>query len=188
MASYAELPQEEKLLPFATNIETNIERPRKWFTILLLKTIICLFAIWGVLDISKAATTSILHSPSALRPVLKDGYVRHPTAPQRSCRCGNTIAEALANDCKYDSHATAWLPPHCRDDELLEEWERSGRGPNGTWEYFADQSREHPLTVDEVAMLPLTDGFFWMTQEWHVMVSGPWALLMSLLFCVLTMC
>lgn len=201
MAIYSELPQEERFVPLEPDVVGSSERPWKRFAILCSKVTICLLAVWGIFDIANTSIVAIsktrtaetmaeiasltipssatqIESIAASRPVLENGYVKRPS--KSSCRCGSTISEALANDCKYDSHATAWLPPHCRDDELLEEWERSGRGPNGAWEYFAYPSRNQSLTVEEVSMLADTGGSFWMTHEWHIMVSSPYLFLLSL--------
>jgi len=86
-----------------------------------------------------------------------------------SCDCGANTREALSLGCKYDSLAAAWLPPHCRDDELTAEFERSGDGPNGTWTYWADTAHTQPLTLDEVALLADTpERRFHMSNHWHV--------------------
>ena len=87
----------------------------------------------------------------------------------RSCDCGANIAEALALGCKYDSLAAAWLPEHCRDDDLTAEFERSGTGPNGTWEYWADTKHTQPMSLEEIAALADHPGQkFHMDNEWHV--------------------
>ncbi|MCJ1478248.1 hypothetical protein MMC13_006925 [Lambiella insularis] len=84
-----------------------------------------------------------------------------------SCNCGTSLHDALAMNCQYDTLASAWLPPHCRDDELTALFDRAGPGPNGAWAYYADQNGTQPLTVDEVARLPLGTNR-WSTFEWHV--------------------
>ncbi|KAG5979806.1 hypothetical protein E4U55_004743 [Claviceps digitariae] len=86
-----------------------------------------------------------------------------------SCSCGNSTAQALALNCKYDSLAAAWLPPHCRDDELTAEFERSGPGKNGQWTYWRDQARTQEIRLDELAMMGDDPHFrFYMTGRWHV--------------------
>jgi hypothetical protein len=69
------------------------------------------------------------------------------------CDCGNSIEEAKAKGCRYDSLAVSWLPPLCRDDKLLDEFERAGPGPQGAWLYYADSEATKPMTLDEVASL-----------------------------------
>jgi hypothetical protein len=87
----------------------------------------------------------------------------------RSCDCGANTTEALALGCKYDSLAAAWLPEHCRDDELTAEFERSGDGPNGTWQYWADTKHTQPMSLEEVgALADHPDQLFHMDNEWHV--------------------
>lgn len=86
-----------------------------------------------------------------------------------SCDCGGNTKEAKALGCKYDSLAAAWLPEHCRDDELTAEFERSGDGPNGTWLYWADTKHTQVLTLDEVAVMADQPGMkFHMSNHWHV--------------------
>lgn len=90
------------------------------------------------------------------------------SAPPTSCDCGANTTQALSLNCKYDSLAAAWLPPHCRDDALTAEFERSGDGPNGEWQYWADTKHTQLLTLDEVAALADQPGAkFHMSNHWH---------------------
>ncbi|KAI1503459.1 hypothetical protein F5X99DRAFT_407041 [Biscogniauxia marginata] len=63
----------------------------------------------------------------------------------RSCNCDETVEEARANGCIYDSLAAAWLPPHCRSAVITEDFESVG--PNepdkwgNTWSYWADKNK-----------------------------------------------
>jgi hypothetical protein len=132
----------------------------------------------------KAHDESVHNTPhevvhdSAQKPILHDdGYVTYPD--HKSCSCGASVEEAMAMGCKYDSHALAWLPVHCRDDELTEEFEHLGPGPDGRWELYSDPDGQHPLNMTEISMVPGTK--FYMTLEWHNMVSSmSWSLLASL--------
>lgn len=45
----------------------------------------------------------------------------------RSCSCGTSIAEALSKKCVFDPLVPGWVPPHCRDDELTEEFRHQVR-------------------------------------------------------------
>ncbi|KAJ9191080.1 hypothetical protein DTO164E3_8996 [Paecilomyces variotii] len=85
-----------------------------------------------------------------------------------SCNCGDTIVEALSNNCKYDSIAAAWLPPACRNDDLIAKFEKSGPNPDGSWPYYADKNKTKTMTLHEVAMLPETGGHFFTTHHWHL--------------------
>lgn len=85
-----------------------------------------------------------------------------------SCNCGESVAEARANGCKYDSISAAWLPPYCRDDALAEEFNHAGPGPNGEWEYYTDINKTRRLSLEEISLLADNGGFFYMTQQWHV--------------------
>lgn len=74
--------------------------------------------------------------------------------PIRSnCDCGNSTVEALSLGCKYDSLAAAWLPEHCRDEELTVEFETMGPGPNGRWIYWADSDHAQEVNLEEIAAM-----------------------------------
>ncbi|KAF5866550.1 hypothetical protein ETB97_011435 [Aspergillus alliaceus] len=90
---------------------------------------------------------------------------------QKDCNCGNSIKEALTKGCKYDPMATSWLPPICRDDELIEEFNHAGPGPDGAWAYYKDQNGTQTMTLEEVGQLAEKTGdeaAFWTTHEWHL--------------------
>ncbi|KAB8077225.1 hypothetical protein BDV29DRAFT_153942 [Aspergillus leporis] len=85
-----------------------------------------------------------------------------------SCNCGDTIEEAIANNCKYDSFAAAWLPPACRNDDLLQQFEQAGPNADGSWQYFADKNKTQVLSLEQVSMLPKTGSHFFTTHQWHL--------------------
>ncbi|KAI0841258.1 hypothetical protein F5Y06DRAFT_261012 [Hypoxylon sp. FL0890] len=96
-------------------------------------------------------------------------YIRKAAMPP--CYCGTSTVEALALNCKYDSLATSWLPPHCRDDELTRLFEHAGPGPNGEWLYHAfNTSGSRLYTLEEMAYLadkPDPERQAWSTIDWH---------------------
>ncbi|KAH8203021.1 hypothetical protein TruAng_002855 [Truncatella angustata] len=91
-----------------------------------------------------------------------------PSLP--GCNCGNSVAQALQLNCRYDTLAAAWLPDHCRDDELTELFNHSGDGPNGSWTYWADFEHTQELSVGQLgALADLPEGgVFYMTHRWHL--------------------
>jgi hypothetical protein len=89
------------------------------------------------------------------------------TDPQ-ICDCGASTHEALSLNCQFVEMSAAWLPPRCIDASLSAEFDRSGPGPDGTWPYYSDASRQHPLTVSQVSLLADTQQLFYSTWEWHV--------------------
>ncbi|KAF6826238.1 hypothetical protein CPLU01_09777 [Colletotrichum plurivorum] len=101
-----------------------------------------------------------------------------PRDHSSSCNCGDTIEEALANGCAYDSLAAAWLPPHCRSAALTAEFE--SLGPNepdesgNTWGYWHDRNQTRPMSLAEVSQLPeeARQGHharFFSTHQWHIL-------------------
>ena len=93
------------------------------------------------------------------------------TAKPVICNCGSSISEAKSKDCKFDSLATAWLPPACRDDELTTEFERSGPLAEGSWPYYRDLRKTHLLSVEDLANMADNDSggrTYYMTTEWFV--------------------
>lgn len=85
-----------------------------------------------------------------------------------SCSCGTSHAEALSRGCKFDGIAAAFLPAHCRDDELLEEFDRSGENPDGSWNYWRDPKMQHRLNLSELGELADQQEPFYASQMWHV--------------------
>ena len=130
------------------------------------KILTCLFATWGVLSLFLSVYQAIFLLPP---PSTRDVY-RPETLPPRTnlCECGQTAEEALTLNCIYDSLSTAWLPPHCRDDELTAEFDRSGPGVDGKWTYFADENGTVPLSKVDLAALGPAGGAFWTSRDWHV--------------------
>jgi hypothetical protein len=102
------------------------------------------------------------HSP----PTVVNGTQR--ATPPR-CICGRNVTDAIARGCKYDSLAAAWLPDHCRDDELTEEFERAGPGPNGRWTYYSDANHTIEMDIEKIALMGGKPEFrFYMSRHWHV--------------------
>lgn len=62
--------------------------------------------------------------------------------------------------------AAGWLPKHCRDDELEEQFDRAG--PGGGWPYFADKNGTELLTKSELGSLADSGQEFYTTMEWHI--------------------
>lgn len=84
------------------------------------------------------------------------------------CYCGHSIAEAKSLGCNYDPLAITWTPPECTDEELTEEFNHAGPGPNGSWSYYADRNGTMPLTEHEVSMLSDTNKYFYADHRWHL--------------------
>ena len=107
------------------------------------------------------------HSEQLQHPELKETHANEPKNGQ--CDCGNSTAEAISLGCKYDSLAAAWLPEHCRDDDLTAEFETVGPGPNGSWIYWADSNHTEVVSVEEIAaMADNSSARFHMSYDWHV--------------------
>ena len=87
------------------------------------------------------------------------------------CKCGSSISEAKSKDCKFDSLATSWLPPPCRDDELTAEFERSGPLEGGAWPYYKDLRKTHLLSLEDLANMADNgsgDRTYYTTTEWSI--------------------
>lgn len=98
-------------------------------------------------------------------------FSHHVSKKPLDCNCGSSIEVAIRNGCRYDSMSTSWLPPHCRDDELLDEFERSGPLPGGGWPYYADTDGNVTVPFAEVVALAEKDGnnnTVWGIHGWHV--------------------
>ncbi|KAL4908814.1 hypothetical protein BDW74DRAFT_145369 [Aspergillus multicolor] len=121
-------------------------------------------ALWGLGSIP-------IQLSHLIRPLPPSPDVYRPqTLPTdlNLCDCGSTIDEAMARKCVYDSLATAWLPPHCRDDALTAEFDRSGPEPDGSWPYFADANGTIPIGKAQIALLGDGQRTFWSLRDWHI--------------------
>ncbi|KAL9124669.1 MAG: hypothetical protein Q9217_006026 [Psora testacea] len=85
-----------------------------------------------------------------------------------SCSCGNSIEEAKSLSCKYDTLASAWLPPACRDEELTAQFDRAGPEPDGSWIYYTDLNKSNTYSIEEVAALADRPIYYYNTKEWHI--------------------
>ncbi|KUJ15247.1 uncharacterized protein LY89DRAFT_564653, partial [Mollisia scopiformis] len=85
------------------------------------------------------------------------------------CYCGKSVEEAKSLGCKYVTMSAAYLPPHCRDDELDEEFSRLGHKPDGSWTYHSDFERNHETDVADIATWAGSEKRFYTSWEWHVM-------------------
>jgi hypothetical protein len=118
----------------------------QWFG----KTVLVFYALYGLLSMS----VQIHDSLQRIKPT--------------TCDCGSSVAEAISLGCKYDSLAAAWLPGHCRDDELTAEFETKGPGPNGSWIYWADRDHKIEVSLEEIAAMGDDPSqHFRMSWEWH---------------------
>ncbi|PYI00225.1 hypothetical protein BO78DRAFT_381427 [Aspergillus sclerotiicarbonarius CBS 121057] len=163
LASPTDAPEDEALLsqPQSTPqslLKRTINHLQSTSTpLLLLKILTVLLALWGLINLATILFLTVHPHPSP-----------NPPSPE-ACYCGTSTTEALALNCKFDSLAAAWLPPHCRDDELTAEFDHAGPGPNGTWTYYADDYHTIPMSIEEVALLADNQSArVQMTREWHV--------------------
>ncbi|MCJ1486015.1 hypothetical protein MMC06_006191, partial [Schaereria dolodes] len=90
------------------------------------------------------------------------------TITRTSCSCGNSIEEAKSLHCEYDTLASAWLPPACRDKELTAEFDRAGGEADGSWIYYTDFNKSSTYSIDEVAALADKQIYYYNTKEWHI--------------------
>jgi hypothetical protein len=111
----------------------------------------------------------VLHHQVYPSPQIQDVY-RASTLPENlnHCDCGPDLETAEARGCIYDSLATAWLPPHCRDDELTAKFDCAGPGVDGAWPYFADPNGTVPINKHQISLLGFTNGTFWSSRDWHI--------------------
>ncbi|KAI1374712.1 hypothetical protein F4677DRAFT_424524 [Hypoxylon crocopeplum] len=150
-------------------------RPRQWLlswrSVMMFKDVILLcLAIPGLLAMFNAGSVRVgdaMVTQSHQQASQAQYPDREPT--RKSCKCGDTVAEAIENKCRFDSMALAWLPDHCRDDELTREFDRSGDGPNGEWTYWRDREGTKEISTEEISQNAGNETFrVYMTSEWHV--------------------
>ena len=153
------LPDEERLSTQSDDTLTQLPKPKPRplyrFGILLTKVLPHICVLWAFVFLANWSYHTV-----------------HPPVPtHRSCSCGGTtVAEAKRQGCKFTPLAIAWLPPHCIDEDLANEFDRAGPKPQG-WEYWRDLNATIPMTVKEVGELADYEGedaVFYTTVEWHI--------------------
>ncbi|KAL7621505.1 hypothetical protein AAE478_008829 [Parahypoxylon ruwenzoriense] len=134
----------------------------RYITSICGRIVLVLLSAWGVVSLFISAADYIAksHNPSE--------RFAAPTYP--SCSCGGTtVAEAKRRGCIFTPLAIAWLPSHCVDIELANDFDKQGPGPNGEWDYWSDINMTRRLTREEVGNLADYGGVFYATQDWHLM-------------------
>jgi len=121
------------------------------YLIFLMKGMLIIFAFWGICGLRQSAISLAAHKPV-------------------SCSCGGTtVAEAISRGCVFTPLALAWLPPHCLDMELSNDFDKLGPLPGGEWPYWADRNGTTRISREEMGLLADVNGAFYTTQEWHIM-------------------
>lgn len=153
--------QQEELLPTTPSQlhQSGAKRKRTsalprtaFYSIVLLKGCVLVLAIYGFVNL-------VLSVEVAFRQTKHDNW----------CDCGESISEAISKGCKFDHLAGAWLPAHCRDDELSAEFNKAGPGPDGQWQYWLDKNGSLPVHPDEIGLVATTESdVVWTTTDWHV--------------------
>lgn len=138
-------------------------RSRRWLDILLV-TLPTILIILLVADIGIQLTalrrpvleTSLApyHKPVSSYPEPPHNLLTRISQDQKAssasaCYCGKTVAEAKSLGCKFESLSFCWLPEHCRDDELIERFDKES--PPGGWVYWRDAEFQHPVSIEEIA-------------------------------------
>ncbi|KAG8166433.1 hypothetical protein KVR01_002122 [Diaporthe batatas] len=78
----------------------------------------------------------------------------------------------MANGCKYDHLAVDYLPPHCIDDEVVDQFIHAGPGPDGLWDYYYDvedayYGRNAFYDLETVEALARNGTKYYCSPEWH---------------------
>ncbi|KAG6039349.1 hypothetical protein E4U41_002849 [Claviceps citrina] len=165
------MDEEEQFLPEATpSTERTTNRKRRWLTRTTWTPPLSTCKDVVLMALAALGLVSLMYSQAVCHGRPGDAAAATAAAARTtSCSCGNSTAQARALGCKYDSLAAAWLPPHCRDDELTAEFDRSGPGKDGAWTYWRDRERTREISLAELAEMGDDRSFrFYMTGRWHV--------------------
>ncbi|KAK8098874.1 uncharacterized protein PG998_012115 [Apiospora kogelbergensis] len=143
------------------SVKRYFESPKK--TLLLVT--VTILATWGLIDILSRVSNRGHDLISSNEPNI-----------DIPCWCGSSDEEAAALGCIYDHIAVDWLPTHCHDADLVDEFDASGPAPpNGTWPYYRATSHgimgpqlallDEAITIDSLAR---GGEDYFATVEWHV--------------------
>ena len=103
-----------------TKTSTKTKRVHRYAS-LFGTVIVYSLALWGLVSILQRAFEAYSH---------RHYHEVFPTynLQLEGCDCGKSVAEAVSLGCKFDALSMAWLPEHCRDDELTAEFDTTGKG------------------------------------------------------------
>jgi hypothetical protein len=141
-------PEDEPDFPIKTSSRTGTGTK---IVVFLLTALLTCLALMGAIDLVHRITNS--KSPRSKLP----------------CYCGSSVEEAQSLGCKYVPMASAYLPPHCRDDFLDAEFNRLGHNADGSWTYYADYARTTTTNLRTIATFGGSSIRFYNDWEWHVM-------------------
>ncbi|KAI1417351.1 hypothetical protein F5Y13DRAFT_177208 [Hypoxylon sp. FL1857] len=154
----SDLESEETLLgEHNKNIPLRSNKPSTLHRIAVIggRITLILLSVWGIFSLYE---TTAYYVAQSRNPSEKFAAPLYP-----SCSCGGTtVAEAKQRGCIFTPLAIAWLPPHCVDMELSNEFDKQGPGPNGEWDYWSDINMTRRLTRDEVGDLADHNGVMLM--------------------------
>lgn len=153
----------------AEPLQPKLTASDKWYSgspkTTLLFAIVTILATWGLVDI----LSHVSNRANGLFPSIEPNI-------DPPCWCGSSDEEAVALGCIYDHIAVDWLPTHCHDADLVDEFDASGPAPpNGTWPYYRVTS--HGIMGPQFAPLDETTTIdtlaregenYFATVEWHV--------------------
>ena len=96
----------------------------------------------------------------------------HPSWQDRSCNCGTSAGEAVANGCRFDPYSMTWLPDHCWDEGLVRIFETLKQQQHHDFSLYSFTSPPRLLAVDQVAQLAgdpwnITSNRIKTSESWH---------------------
>ncbi|KAJ5593236.1 hypothetical protein N7537_010140 [Penicillium hordei] len=144
----ADIVDSDENLPSSSRVRRSI-----WLFLLgyVWKTALLAMAIVGCINTLRLAWPQINHNNSSI-----------------SCWWGESLTEAMSLNCRFDSILVSWLPARCRDDELAEQCDHAGPGPDGSWTFYADENKTQTLDRSGIAALAGSTTQFYASHEWHV--------------------
>jgi hypothetical protein len=104
--------------------------------------------LWATLTGLLAAFAVVLSSISLSRtlPTMYGSFHRGSSSPNTTwLSCGHNVTAARAAGCKFDVMLSAWLPPPCYDEELME---NTLAVENFSW--FYDKEFTKPVSEEQV--------------------------------------
>ncbi|KAM3547960.1 hypothetical protein ARSEF4850_009697 [Beauveria asiatica] len=136
------------------------------FWAMTVEAVVMLAGLYVVLKMSTVAPTNLQYQ--RLTPDNKSYPAGQLSWSQnfQALPCGKSPAEALARGCRFDMLATAWLPPRCIDDELVDEFTRLGN-----WQFYTEKhgTTKHASYVPEHLGSLSMPRAIWTTRSWHHM-------------------
>ncbi|EKG13612.1 hypothetical protein MPH_09221 [Macrophomina phaseolina MS6] len=125
------------------------------------KFLLVLLALWGTADLTRRTAWPLV--VRTMHPIEDPSYWCRKACPQ-------TAREAGPQGCVFDELENRFTKPECINEQITEEFRRSGPGTGGAWLYRTEiDGNMTTVDVSQVIELIEPGRVVWQTTRWHLL-------------------